>query len=216
MRRFFLLLFLMLNFVILNQIQAQQVQTLTYEDAINIALKRSYTVKSFQETKLAMQYFYNYNKAMFKPRLDFGLFMPAWNENVILVQDPQGLPVYNSFGDMRFNGNLQFTYMLPTGGFFRLSSQMDRFDQKGVYPLLDYLELKTRQSMTSLSISFNQPIFTKNVLRESLNEAKYSYEQISCQFTRGQMNIIYNVTSGFYFLYHATRQVEISRERLKN
>jgi len=219
MRRYFLLFFLIQNFVIINQLPAQQIQTLTYEDAINIALKKSYTIKSYLENKIAMQQYYYYSKADFKPRLDFNLFTPSWNENVIQVQKPDSLPVNNSYGEMRYDGGLQFTYMLPTGGNFALSSRMYRNDIKNVFVpqgQKDYVTLRAREAHTSLSISFNQPIFTTNILREGLNKAKYRYEQSSSRFTRGQMDIIYMVTRGFYFLYRATRQVEIADEKLKN
>jgi len=203
-------------FISSRQTQAQQVKILTYEDAINIALNRSYTIKSYLENKIAMQQFFNYYRAQFKPRLDFSIFAPSWSESVIPVQRPDGLPVYNSFGEMQFGGNLRFTYILPTGGNLALSSLMYRNDLKTVLALQNYNQLKTRQAYSSLSISFNQPIFTRNRLRENLNEARYRYELSSSQFTRGQMDIIYNVTRGFYRLYRATREVEINREKLKN
>lgn len=218
MRRFFLL-FILLIFIfyfISNSLLAQQIRTLTYENAINIALNKSYTVKSYLENKIAMQQYFNFYKAQFKPRMDISIFTPSWSENVIPVQRPDGLPVYNSFGQMQFGGNLQFTYILPTGGNFALSSLMYRDDLKTVLALQNYNQLKTIQAYSSLSISFNQPIFTRNTLRENLNEARYLYEQSSSRFTRGQMNIIYSVTRGFYRFYRATREVEIAREKLKN
>ncbi len=216
MKRCISFILLMSTFVMIHQPLAQQIQTLTYEDAINIALKKSYTIKSYLENKIAMQQFFNYYRAQFKPRMDLSIFTPSWNENVLPVQRPDGLPVYNSFGSMQFGGNLQFTYILPTGGNFALSSLMYRDDLKTVLALQDYAQLKTNQAYSSLSVSFNQPLFTRNTLSENLNEARYLYEQSSSQFTRGQMNIVYNVTSGFYRLYRATREVEINREKLKN
>ena len=189
---------------------------LTDEEAISIALRKSYTVKSYLENKIAMQQSFNYHKAMFKPRLDFSIFTPSWNENVIEIQRADSLPVYNSFGSMRYGGNLKFTYILPTGGNFELSSLMYRDDLKTVLAKKNYDELKSKQAYTSLSISFDQPIFTTNTLQESLKEAEYLYVKSSSQFTRGQMNIVYNVTQGFYSLYQATREVEIAREKLKN
>ncbi len=216
MKRLISFFILMSNFVMIHQIQAQQIQTLTYEDAINIALKKSYTIKSYLENKIAMQQYFNYNRAQFKPRMDFSIFTPSWNENVIPIQQTAGLPVYNSVGSMQFGGDLQFTYILPTGGNLALSSLMYRDNLKTILAEQNYNQLKTSQAYSSLSFSFNQPIFTRNTLRENLNEAKYRYEQSSSQFTRGQMNIVYNVTSGFYRLYRATREVEINQEKLKN
>ncbi len=195
---------------------SQQARILTYEEAINIALDRSYTVKSYSENKTAMQQYFNYYQAQFKPRLDWSIFAPRWNENVIQVQTPDGLPVYNSFGSMQIGGNLQFTYILPTGGNFALTSLLYRNNLTTSLAMQDYMKLKTDQAYSSLSLRFNQPIFTRNTLRENLEEARYRYELSSSYFTRGQMDIIYNVTQGYYNLYRATRVVEINREILKN
>ena len=73
-----------------------------------------------------MQHYFNYYKAQFKPQLDFNIFMPSWSESVMPDQDPNGLPVYNSFGTFQLGGNLQFTVTLPTGGYMALSSRMYR------------------------------------------------------------------------------------------
>jgi outer membrane protein TolC len=153
---------------------------------------------------------------MFKPRIDFGLSLPSWNEMVTPIQQPDGLPVYNSTGSMRFSGDLSFTYMLPTGGNLALSSTIYRDNLSAILASQDYKTLKTNKAYSRFAISFNQPIFTANKLRENLQEAKYYHERSSSRFTRGQMDIIYEVTKGFYTLYRATREVEIANEKLKN
>jgi outer membrane protein TolC len=197
-------------------VSGQSKRILTYDEAIRIALGKSYTVKSYLENKIAMEQYFNYYKAQFKPRLDFSVFTPSWNENVIQVQRADGLPVYNSFGSMQFGGNLQFTYILPTGGNFALTSLMYRDNLATTLAQQDFIELKTNQAYTSLSLSFNQPIFTTNTLRQNLDEAKYRYEKSENYFTRAQMDIIYDVTHAFFSLYRATREVEIAQEKLKN
>ena len=197
-------------------LKAQGMRVITYEEAIQIALNQSYRVKSYLEDKIATQFYFNYYKAEFKPRMDMSLFAPQWNENVIAIQRPEGLPVYNSFGSMQLGGRLQFKYILPTGGNFALTSLMYRDNLSTTLALQNYAQLKTDQAYSSLSISFSQPIFTRNTLRESLEEAKYQYELSSSYFTRAQMDIIYDVTQGFYTLYRATREVEIAQEKLKN
>jgi len=197
-------------------VETQEAQILTYEDAIAIALEGSFTVKSYLAQKQAMQHYFDYYKAMFKPRLDFSMFAPSLNENVQPVQRPDGLPVYNSNGLMQLGGDLKFTYMLPSGGNLALSSQMYRENLTTVLALSEYEKLKTKHAYSSLSLSFTQPIFTTNTLRENLREAQYRFEKASSQFTRGQLDIVYRVTEGFYTLYRAIREVEIGKERLNN
>ena len=199
-----------------TMITAQQVRVITYEDAISIALEKSYTVKSFEARNQMMEHSYNYSRAQFKPRIDFKMFAPSLNENVSPIQRTDGLPVYNSTGMMQAGGDLRLTYVLPTGGNFALSSQMYRENLKTVLALQDYKTIKSDQAFSSVSISFSQPIFTRNTLKENLEVAKYQYEISSSQFTRQQMNIIFQVTVEFYSVYRSIREVEIAQEKLSN
>ncbi|RQW06184.1 TolC family protein, partial [candidate division KSB1 bacterium] len=202
--------------VVLSVFSVGRARILTYQDAIDIALKESYTIKSFEQNKEAMEWAYFYRKTEFKPRLDVGLFAPAWNESVIPVQQANGLPVYNSFGSMQFGGELAFTYMLPTGGNLALSSELYRDNLNTSLAAQNYHILSTNKAYSRLAISFNQPIFTKNEKKENLQQARYYYDRSTNRFTRGQLDIIYEVTRGFYGLYRATREVEITEEKLKN
>ena len=196
--------------------QSISARVLTYQDAIHIALNESYTIKSFEQNKEAMEWAYLFRKAEFKPRIDIGVFAPSWNESVIPVQQANGLPVYNSFGSMQFGGEVAFTYMLPTGGNLALSSELYRDNLSTSLASQNYNMLSTNKAYSRLAISFNQPIFTKNEKKENLDQAKYYYDRSTNRFTRGQMDIIYEVTRGFYTLYQATREVEITEEKLKN
>lgn len=214
--RRFILLILPGMLILSTHVQGQETRVLTYQDAIYIALRQSYTVKSYSEQIRALEFYYNYSKAMFKPRLDFETFLPAFSENVTAIPRPDGLPVYNSTGMLRYGGNLSFQYILPTGGNLSLNATLYREDLKTVLAMKDFEELTTEQAQTSISLNFRHPIFTRNLLQENLNEARYNYEMASTQFTRQQMDIIYDVTQGFYALYKATRELEIAEERQKN
>ena len=144
----FYLIFLILSS---NLLFAQKVRVLTFDEAIDIALGKSYTVKSYLENKISMQQYFNFYKAQFKPRMDLSIFSPSWNENVIPIQRPDGLPVYNSFGSMQYGGNLKFTYIIPTGGNFALTSLMYRDNMSTNLALQDFEQLKTNQAYSSLS-----------------------------------------------------------------
>ncbi|MDR2038652.1 MAG: TolC family protein [Bacteroidales bacterium] len=194
---------------------AQENKLLTIEQAIEIALHGSYTVRSNDNSRQAMRFEYQYYKAQFKPRLDFNVFTPSWDESVSAVAQVDDLPVYNSTSSVRFGGDLRFTYVLPTGGNLALSGLMYHEALRTTFAL-DYSTLKRRQAYTQYGIIFNQPIFTKNRLRENLKEAQYKYERSELYFTRAQMNIVYQVTRGFYEVYRASYEKQINEERLKN
>jgi outer membrane protein TolC len=220
MNKFSMFFFLFAGFISIflgfPSLAAQEARVLTCEEAVDIALGRSYTVKSYQAKKTSMQHYFDYYKAQFKPRLDFSMYTPSLAESVSPIERADGLPVYNSTGILRAGSDLKFTYMLPSGGNLALSSQLYHENLKTVLAMQNYQTLTTKNAFSSLNLSFSQPIFTANTLRENLDEAGYRYALVSSQFTRQQMDIIYRVTAGFYSLYRASREVEIAREKLKN
>jgi len=196
--------------------RAQQPRAITYDEAIRIALEKSYTIKSYIQKRQSMEQAYNFSKAEFKPRIDFAAWAPSLNESVEGVKRVDGLPVYNSIGLLQAGGFMSFTYILPTGGKLALQSTLYRENLKTVLAQQDYLELTRDQAYSKLSLSFTQPIFTRNTLAENLEFARLNFERTSHIFTRQQLDIVYNVTSAFYQLYRTTRQVEIAQEKLEN
>lgn len=195
--------------------RSQDTLYLSCTRAIEIALGKSYSTRSFEIDKQAMQYYFSYYKATFKPRLDLNLDAPIWHESVTEIDQANGLPVYNSTGSLQAGGNLSFTYVLPTGGNLSLSSNMFRRDFSTVLAS-DNNKLKTDLFNSQFSLYFTQPIFTKNKLRENLREAEFKYQQSEHYYTRAQMDIVYDVTQEFYALYRSKKQVEIAMEKLKN
>jgi outer membrane protein len=208
--------FLILGIVFISKMaQAQDTLILSCSSAIEIALGKSYSTRSFEIDKQAMQYYFSYYKAMFKPRLDLNLNTPAWQESVTEIEQANGLPVYNSNGSMQVGGDLSFTYVLPTGGNLSLSTNPFRRNFTTVIAS-DNSTLKTDIFNSEFSLYFTQPIFTKNKLKENLREAEYNYQKSEHSYTRAQMDIVYDVTQEFYALYRSKKQVEIAMEKLTN
>jgi hypothetical protein len=166
----------MKHFVLIIMLFAVQTiyarRVLTYEQAVSIALNESYTIRSYAEELKAMEFSYLYYKAQFKPRLDLNVFTPQWSENVTAVERPDGLPVYNSVGNMKFGADLGFTYVLPTGGNLSLNSVIYHQQISTSLAEQDYLSLKRKQAFNQFGIMFNQPLFTKNKLKEDLITAE--------------------------------------------
>ncbi|MDR2138629.1 MAG: TolC family protein [Tannerella sp.] len=196
-------------------VRGQQKTKLTIEQAVRIALHESYTVQSNDEDRRAMQYEYLYYKAQFKPRLDLNLYTPSWDEQVSAIAQADDLPVYNSTGLIRFGGDLRFTYVLPTGGNLALSGNLYHENLRTTFAQ-DYSTLRRKQAFSRFGLIFDQPVFTKNKLRENLKAAQYQYERAELFFTRTQMDIVYNVTKGFYEVYRAGYERQINEDQLRN
>ena len=196
-------------------LQAQEKTILTIDRAISIALYGSYTVRSNDESRRAMQSNYLYFQAQFKPKLDMYFDLPSWNESVAEVPQANALPVYNSTSSIKFGNEMRFTYVLPTGGNLALRSELYHQSLRTTFQN-DYSTQKRQLAYSQFGIIFNQPVFTKNLLRENLLGAEYQYKRAELYFTRTQMDIIYRVTSGFYEVYRAAYAKQISQERLTN
>lgn len=206
----------LLLLLLFTTVKAQDTIRLTFDQSVAIALNESFVIQSNDEGRRAMQFEYLYYKAQFKPRLDFNVFTPKWDEGVQSVDQVDDLPVFNSYSSIRFGGDMRFTYVLPTGGNLALSGLMYHEKYQTNLTLQDYETLKRRQAYTQIGLIFNQPIFTRNTLRENLKEAEFKYQRSEAYFTRAQMDIVYDVTDGFYTLYRADYERKINAERLKN
>ena len=186
-----------------------------YQDAIGIALDESYSNQSHLKQRDAMHHYYGYYKATFKPRFDISLNAPLWSEYVNQIDVPDGLPVYNSYGSFQTGFSTKFTYILPTGGDVAFSTNLYQEDLSTILAT-EGEKLQTKQFFSRFWLSFNQPLFTKNELKESLKEAEFLYEKANYYFSRNQMDIVYEVSRGFYFLVRAASEVDIAEEKLQN
>ena len=209
------IMFLFFFLFMLRLLHAQEKTVLTIDRAIDIALYGSYTVRSNDESRQAMRYNYLYYQAQFKPRLDLYLYAPSWDEWVAEVPQPDALPVYNSTSSIKIGSDMRFTYVLPTGGNLALFGNMYHQNLKTTFQN-DNSTQKRQLANSQFGVAFNQPLFTKNLLRENLVRAEYQYKSSELYFTRAQMNIIYNVTLNFYEVYRAAYEKQISEERLTN
>ena len=195
---------------------AQEKRNITYDEAISIALGESHTIHYYKEDMEATRYSYLYTKAHFKPFLDFNMFTPSWEEGVQEIYQSTGLPVYNSTGSIRAGGNMSFKYVLPTGGNFDLSSNMYYENYRTTLSLQNNEVLNKNHVYSRFMLSFNQPVFTANRLKENMKVAELSFRRSSCYYTRAQMDIIYNVTSAFYQVYRTAFEYKINQDRLEN
>jgi outer membrane protein TolC len=197
-------------------LKASGVRKISYNEAIGIALGESYRINYYREEMDATRFSYLYTKSEFKPMLDLNLFTPSWSEELREISQVDGLPVYNSIGSIQAGSNLNFTYVLPTGGNFALSSKMYWENYRTTLSEMNYRQLQRDQFYSRFALSFNQPVFTANLLRENMREAELDYQKSTCYFTRIQMDIVYDVTAAFYKVYQLAYQHQINEDRLIN
>ena len=192
---------------------AQPKKLLKLNDAIDIALEKSYQMKSLRLAMVSAKENLDAAKGRFKTNANMRLDVPSWSESVAEIPLQDALPVFNTTGRLRFQGILDINQPLPTDGVFTLRSQMYHRDVSTF--MMDSNEnLKRKDVYNSISLRFTQPLFTINRLKLGLKNADLNFERTSKRFKRSELDIVYFVTQSFFNLYRATRQAQISSDEV--
>ena len=190
-------------------VSAQRI--LTLQDAIDLALEKSYDMKSLLLTMVQSEQGLVAARNSFKTNVRMTLDSPNWSESVSAVRVPDALPVYNSMGSLTYRGTMNVTQPLPTNGTITLSSQFTG-TKEATYLGDTRNKLRRSDFLSSLSIRLAQPLFTINRIQLDLKNAELNYENSVRSKTRRQLDIIYNVSQSFYDLYREMRNFEMATE----
>ena len=201
-------------FIFNYAIYAQPKKLLNLNDAIDIALEKSYQMKSLRLAMVQAKENLDAAKGRFKTNADLRLDVPSWSESVVEIPVENSLPVFNTIGRILYQGIFDINQPLPTDGVFTLRSQVYHRDVS-TFQVEDNEDLKRKEVYTSLSLRFQQPLFTINRLKLGLKNADLNYERTSKRFKRSELDIVYFVTQSFFNLYRATRQAQISRDEVE-
>lgn len=192
-------------------VQAQQVNYLNLGDAISIALEKSYEMKVARLERVSAEKNLVSAKSNFRLRVDATMELPNASEQVQEINVANQLPIFNTTGSTRYQGNLLLTQPLPTDGRLQLIG-------KSYYRVATYWDASENAKrsrddvLTSLSMQFNQPLLTMNSLKTNLKRANLNYESAVKRYKRNELDIVYEVTSSFFSFYRATRELQIAKE----
>jgi outer membrane protein len=195
-------------------IHAQSKKLLTLNDAIDIALEKSYQMKSLRLAIVSAKENLDAARGRFKTNANMRFDIPSWSESVSEIPVQDALPVFNTTGRLRYQGILDINQPLPTDGKFTLRSQIYHRDVSTFREDLDE-DIKRKEVYNSISLRFSQPLFTINRLKLGLKNADLNFERTSKRFKRSELDIVYFVTQSFFTLYRATRQAQISSDEVK-
>ena len=199
--------------ILLGSVLANDKRELSLQQAIDIALEQSYEMKAARLVRTSAQHNLVSVKSRFKMRIDMDLDLPNWSEQVSEIQVPDALPRFNTTGQFRYEGNLSISQPLPTNGYFSLQGRAYHRDISYWSDLNQ--DSQRKDVLTSVSLQYNQPLFTLNRLKTNLKEANLNYESAVRRYNRDQLDIVYRVTQSFYQLYRATREWEITKQDVR-
>ena len=207
-------LLILLEFLLAYPLHSQKIRSLTLEQAISIARKKSYRMQTLYENLESAKENLKAAQGQFRTNAHLNLSSPDFRQQVSEIPVPNGLPVYNTTGTLLYQSNLTINQPLPTNGFFSLRSSLFQ-EQVSTYVALNQQTFKRKDFYTSVSLQFQQPLFTLNTLKVGLKKAKLNYETARLRYKQETANMVYNVTQGFYNLYQAERLLEIAKEEVK-
>ena len=203
----FITVFLLL-FSLSNYVTAQRI--LTLDDALSIALSKSYAIKSAgyslessQKTLEALQ-----RGLLSSVNLQFDL--PNYSQTLSNQFNTQtGTEQFYKLGYTTLEGRIFFNQpiIFSNGTFSLIGSLWKRNQFTAQVEPIDYY--------SNLSLRLSQPLFTFNSQKASLTRAEINLEKSERNYTKASKDIVYNVTSSFYRLFQAKKNAEIAEEKVK-
>ncbi len=207
MKFFYSTILIVLAFINLSFAQ----KVLTLQDALSIALKQSYAIKSAELNLINSQKSLDAIKLGLMTSVSMDFNIPSYSRTLSNQFDPiTGTQQFFDYGFTTYESRLSFSQpIIFTNGTFTLNGdlwQRTQFSSGQQLPK-DYY--------SNLSLSLYQPLFTFNTLKASLTRAEINLEKAERNYTSSSKDIVYNVTSAFYRLYQARESVEIAHEKVK-
>lgn len=202
----FTLLFLITLYSIIPM-HAQEIQTLTLEESITIALENSYSIRSAKYNLIRSQKNLEAMKLGLRTNIFMEFDLPEYNSALQSQFNPTtGKEQFFKIENTTLEGRLFFSQPIVfTNGNFSIISSMFGREQLG----------GDREYFTNISLSLSQPLFTFNTLQANLDRAEVNLNKSELNFSKAERDIIYNVTAGFYNFYEAKKRLEIAREKVE-
>ena len=183
---------------------SQSAYTLTLEESIEIAKKKSYSMLRLSEDLKIAEYNLKSATSRLKTHIDMTLGAPQYNETIESWKDTTGITYYYPVKELGYSGVLTINQPLPTDGNIFIHNMLSSSED---------LKNSFRSSRLRSRIGFNQPLnsfYAYNSIKSTLKRAELDYERSSKQFKREELNLIYQVSSSYYNLLSLQRSTEIA------
>jgi outer membrane protein TolC len=178
-----------------------QVVDLTLERMVDLTLSRSYQIRRLNLEIQRDQFNLHAERARLKSSVDLDLTVPAfrltsepkWNSDLQrdeIVQE----------NTRRWEGELSVRQPLilfgyPTNGYFSFNNRMYRYNQ------IDDDGIEDVRYYNRYYLSYTQPLFQPNGLKNDLEQAEMSLEGTQLEFYEDVVNIVDNVAGDYYDLF---------------
>ncbi|MDD2244890.1 MAG: TolC family protein [Dysgonamonadaceae bacterium] len=199
-------LLLAISFVFIYSflLQSQSTYTLTLEESIEIAKKKSYSMLRLNEDLKIAEFNLKSATSRLKTHIDMTIGAPQYNETIESWNDTTGITYYYPVKDLGYSGVMTINQPLPTDGNIFISNMLSSSDN---------LKSNFRSSRLRSRIGFNQPLhsfYAYNSIKSTLKRAELDFERSNKQYKREELNLIYQVSSSYYNLLSLQKSTEIA------
>ncbi|MBZ0199469.1 MAG: TolC family protein [Ignavibacteriaceae bacterium] len=182
----------------------------TLDEAVAIALKESYGIKSAGYSLISSEKILEAAKLGLRTSVDVEFDLPRYSRSLASqFNTSTGTEQFYEIGYTTVESRLMFAQpIVYTNGTFSLVGSMwrrDQFSAQQNIPI-DYY--------SNISLRLQQPLFTFNTLGANLTRAEVNMQKAKRNYTRAEKEMIYNVTASFFQLYQTKKNVEIVKEEV--
>lgn len=207
---------------IVVQGQQRQERILTLTESINIALGKSYEAKRLEQSLVQSRMSLRAAEASFKSngQLVFSS-LPQFQQGVRQTPLPGGAFSFDREEFLNLQTELYINQPIAaTDGVFSLVGSLRRFEQTATNTVESgVVQIEETNDITNYNpqfrLQFRQPLFTINRRKLGYRRAALDLERTEQQYTRSQLDLIYNISTNFYNLYRAQRGLEIEQDRVQ-
>ena len=218
----FILIFLIFIFSDYEMNFCETPMVLTLEKSIEIALNKSYSIKTLNESVRKSNETLIAARASLRSYANLSFDVPSYSESINQILDAfTNKDVFEKKGSFQNQGQIVISQPFSTNGTLSLVGTYFRNnlfnDSRRLNPLTgeEFGKSESKFFSNNLYFRFVQPIFTANTLKMNIERAELGFEETEKQYNRYQLAIVADVTTRFYELYQAKEQVKIDESRVK-
>lgn len=187
---------------------SQEIYTL--EKSINVALEKSFGIKSAEYSLISAEKSLEAFKAGLFSRLDLSFDVPSYSQNLSSQFNTiTGKEEFYELGSSRVEGRLSLTQpLIFSNGTIKIIGRVYGREQFSTG------QVNTQDYYSNFAISLSQPLFTFNVQQARLERSEINLKKAKRDFTHREQNLIYNVKREFYNLYKLQENVSIAEVKV--
>lgn len=185
-------------------------KVLSLEDALSIALKESYSIKSAQYNLISSEKNLEAVQLGLRTSVDLSIDAPNYSRSLVREFNPlTETEQFYQIGNTRVQTNLSINQPIVfTNGRFSVIGSLFGRDQ------FSDTRSTIRDYYSNLYLQLNQPIFSFNTQKANLQRAELNLQKTRKNYSKTEADIVYNVTARFYELFQSKKNLEISQEKV--